>query len=100
MACFRRAQQRVIQNLLKTGKRCGKISQAHYRVLVLMLALVAALAGSERTGWSKQLVSQQGFHGYSGAFRLLPDGRNIRTFELRKINDGRSKIVKPAADRI
>ena len=64
------------------------------------MALVAALAASERTGWSKQLVSQQGFHGYSGAFRLLPDGRNIRAFELRKIDDGRSKIVKPAADRI
>ncbi len=64
------------------------------------MALVAALAGSERTGWSKQLVSQQGFHGYSGAFRLLPDGRNIRAFELRKIDDGRSKIVKPAANRI
>ena len=64
------------------------------------LALVAALARSERTGWSKQLVSQQGFHGYSGAFRLLPDGRNIRAFELRKIDDGQSKIVKPAADRI
>ena len=64
------------------------------------LALVAALARSERAGWSKQLVSQQGFHGYSGAFRLLPDGRNIRTFELRKIDHGQSKIVKPAADRI
>ena len=46
------------------------------------MALVAALAKSGDEDWVKQLVSNNGFQGFSGAFRLLPNGRNIRSFEL------------------
>ena len=35
------------------------------------MALVAALANSENSDWTKQLVSINGFQGFSGAFRLL-----------------------------
>ena len=52
------------------------------------MALVAALTKSGEEDWVKQLVSNNGFQGFSGAFRLLPDGRNIRSFELRKIENG------------
>ncbi len=64
------------------------------------MALVAALLQTQRDNWSKELVSNQGFRGYSGAFRLLPNGRNIRAFELREISNGSSKIIKPAPDKI
>ena len=64
------------------------------------MALVAALAKSNHRDWSKQLVSNSGFQGYSGAFRLLPNGRNIRSFELRKINEGEAKIIRPAPNKI
>jgi ABC-type branched-subunit amino acid transport system substrate-binding protein len=64
------------------------------------MALVAALAKSNHRDWSKQLVSNSGFQGYSGAFRLLPNGRNIRSFELRKISKGEAKIIRPAPNKI
>ena len=64
------------------------------------MALVAALAKSGDEDWVKQLVSNNGFQGFSGAFRLLPNGRNIRSFELRKIENGHAKIIKPASNRI
>jgi len=64
------------------------------------MAVVAALAQSDRKTWPKQLVSTEGFRGYSGAFRLLPDGGNVRAFEVRRIGDGGSSIIKPAPDRI
>ena len=64
------------------------------------MALVAALAKSGDEDWTKQLVSNKGFQGFSGAFRLLPDGRNIRSFELRQIENGNSKIIKSAPNKI
>lgn len=64
------------------------------------MALVAALAKSADRDWAKQLVTNSGFQGYSGAFRLLPNGRNVRSFELRKIDKGQSKIIRPAPNRI
>ena len=47
-----------------------------------------------------QLVSNNGFQGFSGAFRLLPNGRNIRSFELRQIENGHAKVIKPAPNKI
>jgi branched-chain amino acid transport system substrate-binding protein len=64
------------------------------------MALVAALAKSEDKDWVKQLVSNNGFHGFSGAFRLLPNGGNIRSFELRQIENGDAKIIKFAPNKI
>ena len=54
------------------------------------MALVAALAKSADRDWAKQLVTNSGFQGYSGAFRLLPNGRNVRSFEF-----GKSTRVNP-----
>ena len=64
------------------------------------MALVAALAKSEKRIGSKQLVSINGFQGFSGAFRLLPNGRNIRSFELRQIENGHAKVIKSAPNKI
>ena len=64
------------------------------------MALVVALAKSGDENWAKQLVSNPGFQGFSGAFRLLPNGRNIRSFELRKIENGNSTIIKSAPNKI
>ena len=71
------------------------------------LALVAALSAtgddqimSPASQWAKKLVTNKGFQGYSGAFRLLPDGSNVRAYELRQIRNGQSKIIKAAPDKI
>ena len=64
------------------------------------MALVAALVKSGDEDWAKQLVSNSGFQGFSGAFRLLPNGQNIRSFELRQIEQGHAKIIKLAPNKI
>ncbi len=64
------------------------------------MALVAALATSGEEDWVKQLVSNNGFQGFSGAFRLLPNGLNIRSFELRQIENGHAKVIKSAPNKI
>ena len=64
------------------------------------MALVAALAKSGDEDWVKQLLSNNGFQGFSGAFRLLPNGRNIRSFELRQIDNGHAKIIQSAPNKI
>jgi ABC-type branched-subunit amino acid transport system substrate-binding protein len=64
------------------------------------MALVAALVKSGDEDWAKQLVSNSGFQGFSGAFRLLPNGQNIRSFELRQIDKGHAKIIKLAPNKI
>jgi branched-chain amino acid transport system substrate-binding protein len=64
------------------------------------MALVAVLAKSGEKDWANQLLSNNGFQGFSGAFRLLPNGRNIRSFELRQIENGYAKVIKSAPNKI
>ena len=64
------------------------------------MALVAVLAKSGEKDWVKKLISNNGFHGFSGAFRLLPNGSNVRSFELRKIENGQAKVIQPAPNKI
>ena len=53
-------------------------------------SLIAALAKGSRkqSPLVAQLVSEAGFKGYTGAFRLLADGRNNRTYQLFQVNNG------------
>jgi hypothetical protein len=46
------------------------------------------------------LLSSVGFNGFSGAFRFLPGGSNVRAFELRQIIDGTGKLLQSAPDKI
>ena len=71
------------------------------------LALVSALSQkdddpklSTANNWARKLVTNKGFQGYSGSFRLLPDGSNVRAYEIRQIQNGRSKIIRPAPNKI
>ena len=51
---------------MKFGQSSGSISRVGFDAM----ALVAMLAKSGKN-WVKQLVSNNGFQGFSGAFRLL-----------------------------
>jgi branched-chain amino acid transport system substrate-binding protein len=81
----------------------GELSRLGFDALAMVAALSAS--GDDQTlspagQWAQKLVTSKGFHGYSGAFRLLPDGSNVRAFELRQIRNGQSKIIKAAPDKI
>ena len=81
----------------------GELSRLGFDALALVAALSKQDAGptlSLAGSWAQKLVTNKGFQGYSGAFRLLPDGSNVRAFELRQIRNGQSKIIKAAPDKI
>lgn len=64
------------------------------------MAMVMVLTGQQRQLWQSALESESGFSGFSGAYRLLPDGGNQRAFELRQIKGGVSDMLQPAPDKI
>ena len=64
------------------------------------MAMATVLTGQKRQLWQAALESESGFSGFSGAYRLLPNGGNQRTFELRQISGGVSDILQPAPDKI
>lgn len=64
------------------------------------MAMAAILAGQQRDDWSNALESDAGYNGFSGAYRLLPDGGNRRSFEIRQISNGASTVFQPAPDKI
>ena len=81
----------------------GELSRLGFDALALVVALSAT--GDDQTlspidQWAQKLVTTKGFQGYSGAFRLLPDGSNVRAYELRQIRNGQSKIIQVAPDKI
>lgn len=45
-------------------------------------------AGALQSPLIRRLVSEAGFKGYTGAFRLTADGRNNRTYSLFQVEDG------------
>ena len=81
----------------------GELSRLGFDALALVVAL--SETGDDQTlmatdQWAQKLVTTKGFQGYSGAFRLLPDGGNVRAYELRQIRNGQSKIIQVAPDKI
>ena len=81
----------------------GELSRLGFDALALVAALSAT--GDDQTlspvgRWAQKLVTNKGFQGYSGAFRLLPDGSNVRAYELRQIRNGQSRIIQAAPDKI
>lgn len=64
------------------------------------MALVIMLADNDDMDWQSRLISNAGFAGFSGAFRLLPDGGNVRAFELRQIDNGATTLLMAAPAKI
>ena len=57
------------------------------------MAMIAAFADANSkpqdiVGWSRKLTRQKGFNGFSGPFRLLPEGINQRRYALHQLQDG------------
>ena len=81
----------------------GELSRLGFDALAMVAALSASGDGQTLLPagqWAQKLVTNRGFQGFSGAFRLLPDGSNVRAYELRQIRNGQSEIIKAAPDKI
>ena len=73
----------VVEQTLPFGGRGspGELSRLGFDALALVVALSATgdnLTVTPTHKWAQKLVTTKGFQGYSGAFRLLPDGGNVR----------------------
>ncbi len=64
------------------------------------MAMATILAGQKRETWNAALEAGSGYNGFSGAYRLMPDGGNQRNFEIRQVSGGVSTIFQPAPDKI
>jgi len=64
------------------------------------VAMVVVLLRNGETDLAASLVADSGFAGFSGAFRLLPDGNNVRAFELRQIANGITTVITPAPSKL
>jgi len=58
------------------------------------VALIGTIV-REKADLYQELTNPIGFSGFSGMFRLLPDGRNLRLLDVREINGGTSTIIAP-----
>lgn len=64
------------------------------------MAMITVAAKTRPRRWRSSLVANSGFNGFSGAYRLLPDGSNRRAFELRQIEAGVSILFRAAPEKI
>ena len=86
-------------NSLWTGiwdSRPGSLARLSFDAM----AMITVVGKNRPQRWQSSLVANSGFNGFSGAYRLLPDGSNRRAFELRQIESGVSILFRAAPEKI
>ena len=86
-------------NSLWTGiwdSRPGSLARLSFDAM----AMITVVGKNRPQRWQSSLVANSGFNGFSGAYRLLPDGSNRRAFELRQIEAGVSILFRAAPEKI
>lgn len=78
----------------------GLLARLSFDALAMIGLLARDKSEIATIDWSRTLTDANGFSGFSGAFRLLPDGTNMRAFELRQIVDGTPTLLVQAPDKI
>ena len=78
------------------GGRPGALARLSFDAM----AMATILAGQKRETWNAALEAGSGYNGFSGAYRLMPDGGNRRSFEIRQVSGGVSTIFQAAPDKI
>ena len=78
------------------GGRPGALARLSFDAM----AMATILAGQNRETWNAALEAGSGYNGFSGAYRLMPDGGNRRSFEIRQVSGGVSTIFQAAPDKI
>lgn len=84
----------------KLWKETGSETPGKYAPLGFdAVALTATLTARHPERFRLMLTSDAGFAGFSGMFRLRPDGSNIRLLDVHEITGGGSRIVAPAPEK-
>ena len=66
----------------------SSLSRLGFDVMAVIAITTAKNNGASGIDWTRSLLRDKGFSGFSGAFTLLPDGRNNRDYQLYRISDG------------
>ena len=61
------------------------------------VALISTIDSDQGAGFDGILSNGSGFNGFSGAFKLTPDGGNMRQLEIRQIKPGGFDVIVPAS---
>ncbi len=64
------------------------LSRLGFDVMAVIAITKSQHTSSDEIDWTKSLLRDKGFSGFSGAFTLLPDGRNNRAYKLYRIEAG------------
>jgi branched-chain amino acid transport system substrate-binding protein len=67
----------------------SSLSRLGFDVMAVIAITTAKYDGSTEIDWTRSLLRDKGFSGFSGAFSLMPDGRNNRDYKLYRISDGK-----------
>ena len=99
--CLHRVLPARMTVLIHYGLIYGKAGPARWpRLSFDAMAMISVVARNKPPRWRAALVSDSGFNGFSGAYRLYPDGSNRRAFELRQIGSGVSTLFRSAPDKL
>lgn len=90
-AGFEKQWQTTFSRPANTLGRLGFDAFALIVITKQEMARSAAQIQPSAIDWRTDLNREQGFAGYSGQFKLLPDGRNQRQYQLHVIDDNQIK---------
>ncbi len=84
----------------KIWKRIFPQSPSLHAVLIFdAIAMVSASDYSTPELLRQSLINPDGFIGFGGRFKLLADGNNIRSLEIREIKPNAAEIIAVAGDK-
>ena len=90
---FEKQWQSVFSRPSNTLARLGFDAFALIAVTKQERSGVSAQASDAKIDWRASLIREQGFAGFSGQFRLLPDGRNQRQYRLHRLEENQIKAL-------
>lgn len=83
---FEKQWQSVFDRPSNTLARLGFDAFALIAITKQEVSRTTAQAPRRKIDWRASLIREQGFAGFSGQFKLLPDGRNQRQYQLYLID--------------
>ena len=90
---FEKQWQSVFDRPSNTLARLGFDAFALIAITKKELDQNAANTAQARPDWRASLIREQGFAGFSGQFKLLPDGRNQRQYKLYLIDQNQASVL-------
>lgn len=97
---FAAAPEEGQKSFNRLWQETGKPAANRYTIIGFdAVALATTLVRTARFSRLTTLTEGAGFSGFSGMFRLLPDGRNIRLLDVREITEDGSRVIAPAPNR-